>query len=457
MSSLADHIEEPTSRAIAAAVARLVTSGELAPGDRLPTVRDLATELGVSPATVSNAWQALSRAGLVVSRGRSGTTVRGAPRDWLPQRYQDIDGSGETRLDLSRGTPDPELLPSLQAALTRVPDRAQTSSYQAKPDIPELHDLLRDRWPSRVESLTVTNGALDALDRVFGTLLTFGDRVLVESPGFPPILDLLEHYGASAIGVSLDADGLLPDSLASGLSRHPKALVMQPRAQNPTGASMTTARAEALARVLNRTSAGERVIVIEDDHSGEISTRPVVTLASWLPDRVLHIRSFAKSHGPDLRIGALGGPRSLVDRVVSRRLLGAGWTSRMTQRILLELLTDPVPVEQVAAARSAYAERQRTMSSALARHGIDLPLADGLNFWLPVHDERAALVSLAAEGIRVAPGGPFLPADSRTTEARVAEARGGDPRGAHVRVTVGIVREDHASIAAALAAASTAG
>jgi len=416
-----------------------VTSGELAPGDRLPTVRELAVELGVSPATVSNAWQALSRAGLVVSRGRSGTVVRGAPRDWLPQRYQGLDGSGETRLDLSRGTPDPELLPDLNAALATLPRRASTTSYQEKPDIPELHDLLRDRWPSRVESLTVTNGALDALDRVFGALLTFGDRVLVESPGFPPIIDLLEHYGVEPVGVAVDAQGLRPDSLASALSRHPKALVLQPRAHNPTGASMTAERADALARLLTRTSSGERVVVIEDDHSGEISSRPVVTLASWLPDRVLHIRSFAKSHGPDLRIGALGGPRALVDRVVARRLLGAGWTSRMTQRILLELLTDPTPVAEVAHARHTYAERQRSMNLALAGNGIELPMADGLNFWLPVRDERAALVSLATAGIRVAPGGPFL--------------LGHSPTAAHVRVTVGIVSDDHDSIAGALAAA----
>lgn len=442
MSSLADHIEEPTSRAIAAAVARSVTSGELAPGDRLPTVRELAVELGVSPATVSNAWQALSRAGLVVSRGRSGTVVRGAPRDWLPQRYQGLDGSGETRLDLSRGTPDPELLPDLTGALSRVPPRAHTASYQQKPDIPELHDLLREGWPSPVESLTVTNGALDALDRAFGTLLTFGDRVLVESPGFPPIIDLLELYGVEPIGVAVDRDGLRPDSLASALARHPKALVLQPRAHNPTGASMTLERADVLARVLTRTTAGERVIVLEDDHSGEISSRPVVTLARWLPDRVLHIRSFAKSHGPDLRIGALGGPRTLVDRVVARRLLGAGWTSRMTQRILLKLLTDPVPLAEVAHARETYADRQLTMSAALERQGISLPTADGLNFWLPVRNERAAVVSLAAAGIRVAAGAPFLAADSRT--------------GDHVRVTVGIVREDHDSIAAALAVASRA-
>ena len=74
-------LDERTPRGIAAALARLITSGDLAPGDRLPTVRDLAAELGVSPATVSHAWQTLAAAGLITSRGRSGSFVRSAPRE----------------------------------------------------------------------------------------------------------------------------------------------------------------------------------------------------------------------------------------------------------------------------------------------------------------------------------------------------------------------------------------
>jgi DNA-binding transcriptional MocR family regulator len=437
--TIAGEIEGASSREIAATVARLISTGRLAPGDRLPTVRDLAVELAVSPATVSNAWQALSRAGLVLSRGRSGTSVRGVPRDWLPRRYRGLDLEGSASLDLSRGTPDPELLPDLGPALSRVARRAETASYQQKPDIPELHDLLRETWPSPVDSITVTNGALDALDRIFGTLLSFGDRVAVEDPGFPPIIDLLEHYGAEPVPVAMDREGLRPEALAGALGRHPIALVLQPRAQNPTGASMTPERAAALARVLQR--AGEDTLVIEDDHSGEISAAPDVTLASSLPARVLHVRSYAKSHGPDLRIGALGGPRALVERVIARRLLGAGWTSRMVQSILYDLLTDPVSVARVQEARGAYAARQSSLAEALTAEGVRFAPADGLNLWLPVRDERAALVHLATEGIRVAPGTPFLLR----------------PGGAFIRVTVSALAGDPVPVAAALATAAGGG
>ena len=365
----------------------------------------------------------------------------------MPRRYRGLDGTLEARLDLSRGSPDPELLPKLGPALMRVSGEhaGSPTNYMAKPDIPELHDLLRETWPSRVESITVTNGALDAIDRALAALVRFGDRVLVENPTFPPFMDLMEHYGLEPIGVPLDDEGMRPEAFAAALGRGPAVVLMQPRAHNPTGVSMTHARAEHLAVILARRRNGQHAIVIEDDHSGAISTAPEVTLATWLPDRVLHVRSFSKSHGPDLRIGALGGPRALVDRVVARRLLGPGWTSRMTQALLYELLTDKESVADVERARDTYAARQAAMAAALGEHGVPFAAGDGINAWLRVADERDAIVQLTASGIRVAPGTPFQLGD---------EVPAQEPGGGFVRVTVGVARAEVAGIAAALAEAS---
>ncbi len=441
MKSVALFVKEPSPHGIATGIARMITTGDLAPGDRLPTVRELAALLGVSPATVSHAWQTLSAAGLITSRGRSGSFVRAEPREWLPRRYRGLDGQLDARLDLSRGTPDPELLPTLGPALARVGARADTPSYQAKPDIPELHDLLRDDWPAPVESITVVNGALDAIDRALAALVRFGDRVVVENPTFPPFLDLLEHYGLQPIGVELDDEGMRPEAFAAALGASPAIVLLQPRAHNPTGTSMSHARAEQLAGILDRSRTAQDAIVIEDDHSGQISSAPDVTLATRLPRRVLHVRSFSKSHGPDLRIGALGGPRPLVDRVVARRLLGPGWTSRMMQAILHELLTHPESTAQIAHAREVYAERQTALAEAVRAAGGWLAHGDGINAWLRVADERAAVVQLTAVGIRVAAGAPF----------QLGEAQ--DP---HVRVTVGLLREDVETVGAALAVAQNA-
>ena len=439
MKSVALAVEDPSPSGIAGAIARLIASGDLAPGDRLPTVRELAAQLGVSPATVSHAWQALAGVGLIISRGRSGSFVRAERTTWLPPRSRSLTELPDARLDLSTGTPDPLLLPDLGPALSRVSSRAATLSYFNDPVIPELEELLLASWPFDPGTLTIVDGAMDAISRTLDLLLRFGDRVAVENPGFPPVFDLLEHYGTERVPVELDGEGMRPDSLALALQRSPAAIVLQPRTQNPSGVSMTVDRARELARVIRTSRGAEHTLVIEDDHSGEISSAGDVSLGTFLPDRVIHIRSFSKSHGPDLRIAAVGGPKEFMDRFIARRILGPGWTSRMLQTILFDLLTEPETVDQVALARRTYRERQTAMADALRASGWDVGAADGINLWLRVDDERDTVVQLAAAGIRVAAGTPFL----------------ASPGGQFVRVTVGQVREDFAAVGAQLAAAGT--
>ncbi len=442
---------DTTPRGIAGVIGRMINAGDLAGGQRLPTVRELATALGVSPATVSQAWQALAGAGLIESRGRAGSFVRPRSPRWLAPRMRGMAAPDDpVRLDLSRGTPDPLLLPALGPALSRVSSRAETGSYQAEPVIPGLASVLVDSWPSGAESIMVVDGALDAISRTLEQLVRFGDRVVVESPGFPPFLDLLDVLGAEAVPVRLDEHGVLPDSLARALVRRPVAVLLQPRAQNPTGASMTLERAEALARVIRSASDVDELVVIEDDHSGLISTAGDVTLGGALPGRVVHVRSFSKSHGPDLRIAALGGPRELVDHIASRRMLGPGWTSRMLQTILLDLLTDGGSIDAVAEARRQYYTRQRALGDALRSRGVAVAPADGINLWMPVLSERSALVQLAAAGIRVAAGTPFLAAGG--TDA--ARGMRGRMPAEFVRITVSALRDDTDEVADALATAA---
>jgi DNA-binding transcriptional MocR family regulator len=438
-----DALTDRSPRGIAGSIARRIRQGELVPGDRLPTVRDVAAQLGVSPATVSEAWQALRRAGLVESRGRAGSFVRADPRPWLSPRVQGLVGYVEgLPLDLSRGTPDPALLPALAPAFARVRPTADTNVYQETPVLPDLRAELERLWPYDAEVITVVNGTQDAVARALEQVVGFGDRVAIESPGFPAFLDMLDVIGAEIVPLELDREGVTASSLRRALGASPAAVVLQPRAQNPTGVSLSPQRAEELARVVRR--ARSSAVIIEDDHSGAISVGPVVSLGTWLPDQVVHVHGFSKSHGPDLRIAALAGPAAVLDGLVARRMLGTGWTSRMLQTILLDLLVEPRSVEAVEVARRTYAERQAAVCAALARHGLDLPVPDGINLWLPVEDERAALVQLTTAGIRAAGGSPFVAPGALTTD--------------HLRVTTGLVDVREAShVAAALAAAATAG
>ncbi|MDR6692397.1 DNA-binding transcriptional MocR family regulator [Microbacterium sp. 1154] len=457
----AEALTERSSAGLASEIARLVTDGTLLPGERLPTVRAVAAQLGVSTGTVAAAWRALADAGVIVSRGRAGSFVRSERREWLSPRVRGLAveargvpipprGLGgrvaaSARLDLSRGTPDPALLPSIERALSRARPRADTGRYHDLPVLPELYDVLVEQWPvGGVEALTVVDGAFDGISRTVDQVVRFGDRVAVESPGFPYIFDLVDAAGGIPLPLESDADGILPSSLARALARQPSTLVLQPRAQNPTGVSMSAERARRLAHVLLTVPGGRRVTVIEDDHSALIATAPAVTLARWIPAQVVHVRGFSKSHGPDLRIAALGGPADIVERIVRRRMLGPGWTSRLLQSVLRELLTDSSSIAAVSTARLIYRDRLDRLADALRRCGVDVGAPDGINLWVPVLDERAAIVRLAAEGIAVAAGTPFVVDAS-------PEAGSG---GGRVRVTGGSVSENVRLVAEALARAA---
>lgn len=437
---LAAVIDDRSAKGIAAAIGRLVSSGDLPPGHRLPTVRELSRSLGVSPTTVSEAWQTLALVGAIDARGRQGTFVRQPTGPGSPRRYRRVtEGPGHFALDLSTGTPDPALLPDLGPVIARVSRQTFTSSYLDHPVLPALDERLRDGWPFRPEELTVVDGAMDALDRVAGVVVRLGDRVVVEHPTFPPLLDLLEQLGAEVIGVDLDDEGMVPEQFAAALDQQPVAVFCQPRAHNPSGVTMTRRRAKALADLLQRHGGREGgVVIIEDDHSGDIASGRLTSFGQWLPARTVHIRSYSKSHGPDLRLAAVAGAGEVISAVANRRLLGPGWSSRILQAVLLEMLDHEPTLAAVEAAREEYAARRSAVSSLLESKGVPCTGTDGINLWMRVRDERSALLTLAAQGIGAAPGEPF-------------QVRADAP---HLRVTVGLVPRDEQRLAGRLAEAA---
>jgi len=435
LSAIEQRLEAPSAKGIAQAVSRAVRDGALAPGARLPPIRALATRLGLSPTTVSAGWALLARSGAIRTDGRRGTTVAGL-QEPAPGRYRRaLERQLDFALDLSTGTPDPALLPNLGPALSDLTTAGIPGSYLDDPVLPGLLEVLKAQWPYPAEELMVVDGAMDGLDLVSRSLLRFGDRVVVEHPGFPPLLDLLESIGVDVVGVPVDDAGLRPEPLTEALRSPIAAVFLQPRAQNPTGASMTGQRARDLAPILAQAG----MPVVEDDSAGAVAATAPISLGQWIPDQVIHIRSFSKSHGPDLRLAAMGGPSELLREILHRRQLGQGWSSRLLQRVLLSLLIDPAAVADVDHARDEYTRRRGTLVAALKARDVEVASGDGLNLWVPVHDESAAIVRLASQGVGVTPGTPFdvLP--------------GG---GGHVRVTVGLVADGYEELAQVLAAAA---
>lgn len=435
---ITDRCNDKTSGEIAHAIAGLIREGELRGGDQLPTIRALASALGVSPSTVSEAWKFLAQHRLVTTARRNGTVVR--PAAVITGRFWKVPATSADIVDLSTGTPDTDFLPSVQSTFQALPKNITITSYIDRPVLKELDETLRARWPFVPEAMTVVDGALDAVDRLIESMVSFGDTVIVEDPTFPPILDMLERAGARVIGIELDGSGLRPDQLEQALRELPVMAIVQPLAHNPTGCSMTPERAVQLAKAFERES--PNTWIIEDHHAGDLIQRDGVSLGCYLPKRVIRVHSFSKSHGPDLRIAAIGGAAEPIDKVVDRRRLGPSWTSRLIQHVLLALLHDDETDRLVESARIDYASRRSELSQRLQEAGIYIGHGEGLNMWIPVADESRAVVALALRGIGVAIGTPFT------------VNPGASPN--HIRVSVGNARSDLPRIAEAIAEAARA-
>ena len=392
------------ARSAAGLVAELeaaVASGALEPGRELPSVRRLAAEAGISPATVAAGLGELRRRGVVVTEPRRGTRIAdGPPVGRMAAPMPVPDGCS----DLSRGNPDPALLPDLAGAIRRVP--LPVRLYGEATELPELIDLARgqllaDGVPA--DELCVVSGALDGVERVLQANLRPGDRVAVEDPGYSDLFDLLRANGLNLEPVAVDSRGMDPERLACAISRGARAVILTPRGQNPTGAALDAERARELSKVLGRNPG---LLLVEDDHLGAVAGRELHTVLA-ARTRWAATRSVAKALGPDLRLAMLAGDAQTIARVRGRQQCGPGWVSHLLQRLVLELWTDPGVGSLIERAAGAYAERRGRLIEALAAHGIAAEGESGLNVWVEVPEEAAVMGGLLQRGWVVAPGARY--------------------------------------------------
>jgi DNA-binding transcriptional MocR family regulator len=408
-----------TASTIAANIENAVISGQLLPGDRLPPVRQLALECGVSPATAAAAFRRLRERGLVHSDGRRGTRIvppTGAGQAGLaaPVRSEAKLATHLSRVrpesshrdglrDLANGNPDPSLLPELSGALERL--AGPPVLYGAEKEVGELVALAREDFARDgvdASSMTIVSGALDGVERLLTSELRAGDAVAMEDPGYSAAIDLVTSLRLVPVPCGLDREGMRPEALQEALRRGARAVLITPRAQNPTGAALTPARASELADVLGRHPS---TLVVEDDHAGPISGAAVNLCGPDQP-RWAVVRSVSKWLGPDLRLAVVAGERALVARVERRQELGQGWVSSLLQRAAAALWQQassghPSLLDR---ATETYRSRRRALLEALADNGVVATGHSGLNVWIPVREEVPVCEQIAAAGWAIRAG-----------------------------------------------------
>jgi DNA-binding transcriptional MocR family regulator len=385
---------------IARSVERALRQGALEPGARLPTVRALAGELGVSPATVASAYRALRQRGLLVGEGRRGSAIAPAP----PLGARAAAPLPPHARDLTAGNPDAALLPDLHPVLAKLD--ATPHLYGGDPFEPALIRLARrqleaDGLPAR--ALAVTSGALDGIERVLQAHLRPGDRVVVEDPGFISVFDLLRALALVAVPVAVDDSGVLPDALERALASGAHALILTPRAQNPFGSALDARRAREIRRVLREFP---DALLIEDDHAAGVAGAPLESVGDGRA-RFAFLRSVSKGYGPDLRLAILSGDPETVARVEGRQRIGMRWVSHLLQRLVVALGSDRGVASLMRRAERTYTERRNALVRALAARGVPAHGRSGMNVWIPVVEEAPALAALLERGWALAPGERF--------------------------------------------------
>ena len=250
----------------------------------------------------------------------------------------------------------------------------------------------------------MASGALDALERVLRVHLRPGDAVGIEDPGFLAGVALVRSLGFHTVPIGVDEEGAIPDALHAALRQRIRAVILTPRAQNPTGACLSKRRAKALRELV---ASDPRLLVLEDDHCGPIAGAPAISVAYGHKGPWAMIRSVGKFLGPDLRLGFILGDEATVARLEGHMALGVRWVSHLLQHLVVRLWADRSVHRLVQKASRTYQARRRDLLRALRDHGVRAFGRSGLNVWVPVMREVDTVQGLRQAGWAVAAGEGF--------------------------------------------------
>lgn len=442
----------PQYEQIADAFSRAIEDGELRPNDRLPTVRGLASELNVSLKTVTAAYRSLTQRGWTRGEIGRGTFVAGhreeivakrlsattastgrPPRRKSPWRRRTLANLVDRlrsaypeATNCSFGGPDGSLLPlklikrHWRTACDSID--GQALQYQTADPIEELSATLparlgRDGIPVDAADLTIGTSAQQFIGltaEVVSRLHNHGEAVFaVEQPGYCTMFDTWDRANVRMVGFELNEDGGSLESLEIALQAGANAVLFTPRAQNPTGCSWTPRHVRDLGDMLHRYPG---VIIVEDDHFGEVSEAKAGSLLAdtRLEERVIYLRSFSKAIAPDLRVCMAAARPPLKALLQEAKSDADGWSSRLLQKVLAGVLQDSELDPWLSRVRQTYRlrrERAVEVLTTTAPAGVDVwPARDGVNLWihLPTGIDAIEVIERAAAlGVIAAPGEVF--------------------------------------------------
>jgi DNA-binding transcriptional MocR family regulator len=436
----------PLYHQLADQIQELVRAGTLRAGDRVPSVRRLSRQQGVSVSTVLHAYQRLEDIGVIEARPQSGYYVRRAspavqepapsrpPRRAIKVEINDLTAAvlayaaDPDTIAFGSACPAPELFPlerirRVLSSLARG-EREALGRYGLPPGTERLRRAVARRaleWGCRIDhrDLVTTTGCMEAINLCLRAVARPGDLVALESPTYYGFLQILQTLGLRALEIPTHPrSGISLEALELALAEHPvKALLVMPNVSNPIGATMSDAAKKRLVDLL----AAKNVPLIEDHIYADLhfgAPAPKAAKAFDRADGVMLCGSFSKTLCPGLKVGWIA-PGRWRDRVRMLKFIASGGQNELVELVIAELL------ESGGYERSLRQLRRRFESQVDRAHGI---IADcfprgtrvtrpsgAYIVWVELPrgcDSVALFESLLDRGITFAPG-PMFSASQR--------------------------------------------
>lgn len=412
---------------IADAIIADIQSGRLKSGTALPGSRILARELKLNRNTIVEALNVLLNEEWLVSKERRGTFVADVlPVPAVQPKHKELAAAPlnypvTTRIHFDDGAPDTRIAPvaALARAYRQIFNRQarwQLMGYGAgqgdaafRGAVVQMLNHQRGMQLNDTQ-LFITRGSQMAMYLTAQCLLSKGDYVLIEDPGYQPAWQAFEHAGAQLLPVSVDADGLRIDEVRNWLQKYPgiKAIYTTPNHQYPTTVTLSLQRRLELIRLSN----AHGFTIIEDDYDNEFhfGYRPVLPLSSY-PElkHYVYIGTMSKVVAPALRIGYLASKDAgLLERVAAHRKIIDVQGDAIMEQAVLQLIQDGTIKRHLRKATQYYKSRRDVVAALLNKYlgdkaSFGVP-EGGLAFWIVPHRQvnwQQVQEQLYKKGIRI--------------------------------------------------------
>jgi len=407
-------------------------------GTRLPSIRALARQRGVSPFTISEAYGRLVAVGILEARQGSGYFARSPPRkraDSVARRSGKIDLSWLLHHMLSpQGARGPGLgvLPSewlngiqIGAALRSLGRQGRWLDSGRPSGFEPLRGLMQRRLAdldilARTEQIVLTTGITHALNLVLRALVRPGETVLMPDPGWFGALGMLSGHGARTVSVPYRTTGLDIQALERVVIRErPRLLILSSIGQNPTGLSLGLDSAK---RILGLAKKHD-FWIFEDDVYADLCPSPVRRLAAEdALFRVIYASSFSKTLASNIRVGFVVAETALAQRLSEAKILGGFTTPELNERLVHKLLVEGHYSRHAARLRKRLVMHRTRMRGFLTAQGIEVlgESGDGLFLWANMQTDTNDLAAICSvHGLLLAPGSLFSPRQEPSTWMRI--------------------------------------